>query len=359
MKIVSEAPLKSRRVSRLRGFMLLALLTVYGFHPLTFASVYAQEPFFRGKTVRIIVGFSPGGGFDTYARAISRHMHKHIPGNPSVIVENMTGAGSLIAANNVYKVAKPDGLTMGHFIGGLFVQQLLGRAGVEFDGRKFEYVGTPVPDKPVCALTKASGITSAEKWFAAKTPVKLGGTAPGSNTDDIPKILKAALGLPLQLVTGYKGTSDIRLAAEGGELAGGCWGWDSIRATWRKGIESGDAVVVLQTLPKPHPELPKIPLAINYAKTQEARQLIQAGIHDVSDVIRPYVLPPGTPKDRVQIMRKAFMDTMKDREFLADAEKSKLDIEPLSGEELEKTVLGLFKLSPSLIGKLKEALEAK
>lgn len=323
------------------------------------AAQATTHDFFAGKTVRIIVGFSPGGGFDTYARAISRHMHKHIPGNPTVIVENMTGAGSLIAANHVFKVAKPDGLTMGHFIGGLFMQQLQGRAGVEFDARKFEYIGTPVDDKPVCALTKASGITGVERWFASKTPVKLGGTAPGSNTDDIPKILRAALGLPLQLVSGYKGTSDIRLAAESGELAGGCWGWDSIRATWRKGIESGDAIVVLQTLPKPHPELPKVPLAISLAKSEEARQLIQSGIHDVSAVIRPYVLPPGTPKDRVQIMRKAFMDTMKDREFLADAEKSKLDIEPLTGEELERTVTGFFKLSPSVIARLKEALEAK
>jgi len=323
------------------------------------ASISAQEPFYRGKTVRIIVGFSPGGGFDTYARAIARHLGKHIPGNPAIIVENMTGAGSLIAANHVYKVAKPDGLTMAHFIGGLFMQQLQGRAGVEFDALKFEYVGTPVPDKPVCAFTKASGITTMERWMASKAPVKLGGTAPGSNTDDIPKILRAALGLPVQLVSGYKGTSDIRLAAESGELAGGCWGWDSIRATWRKGIESGDTVVVLQTLPKPHPELPKVPLAINFAKNEEARQLIQAGIHDVSAVIRPYVLTPGTPKDRVQIMRKAFMDTMKDREFLADAEKSKLDIEPQGGEELEKTVGRLFKLKPSLVAKLKDALAAK
>jgi tripartite-type tricarboxylate transporter receptor subunit TctC len=315
--------------------------------------------FYTGKTIRVIVGFSPGGGFDTYARAISRHMHKHIPGNPTIIVENMTGAGSLIAANHVYKVAKPDGLIIGHFIGGLFMQQLQGRAGIEFDARKFEYVGTPIDDKPVCALTKASGITSVERWVASKTPVKLGGTAPGSNTDDIPKLLRAALGLPVQLVSGYKGTSDIRLAAESGELAGGCWGWDSIRATWRKGIESGDAIVVLQTLPKPHPDLPKVPLAIDLAKTKEARQLIQVGIHDVSAVIRPYVLPPGTPKDRVQIMRKAFTDTMKDREFLADAEKSKLDIEPMTGEDLEKTVTGLFKLSPSVIAKLKDALEAK
>jgi len=319
----------------------------------------AADDFYKGKTVRIIVGFSPGGGFDTYARAISRHMHRHIPGNPTILVENMTGAGSLIAANHVFKVAKPDGLTIGHFIGGLFMQQLHGRPGIEFDARKFEYVGTPIDDKPVCALTKASGITSVDKWAAAKTPVKLGGTAPGSNTDDIPKILRAAIGLPVQLVSGYKGTSDIRLAAESGELAGGCWGWDSIRATWRQGIESGDAVVVLQTLPKAHPELAKVPLAINLAKSEEARQLIQAGIHDVSAVIRPYVLSPGTPKDRVQTVRKAFMDTMKDREFLADAEKSKLDIEPLSGEELERTVAGLFKLSPVIVAKLKEALEAK
>jgi tripartite-type tricarboxylate transporter receptor subunit TctC len=349
--------LKGSRVEGFKGFILLSL---YLLIPLSVsAPVYAQEPFYKGKTVRIVVGFSPGGGFDTYSRAIARHLGRHIPGNPAIIVENMTGAGSLIAANHVYKVAKPDGLTMAHFIGGLFMQQLQGRPGIEFDALKFEHVGTPVDDKPVCALTKASGITTMEKWMASKVPVKLGGTAPGSNTDDIPKILKAALRLPIQLVSGYKGTSDIRLAAESGELAGGCWGWDSIRATWRKGIESGDAVVVLQTLPKPLPELSKAPLAINLAKTEEARQLIQAGIHDVSAVIRPYVLAPGTPKDRVQIMRKAFMDTMKDPEFLDDAKKSKLDIDPMSGEELEKTVHGLFKLSPTIVAKLKEALAAK
>lgn len=351
---------KSSKASRVEWTKRLILLSLSLFIPLSLTTpVSAQESFYKGKTVRIVVGFSPGGGFDTYSRAIARHLGRHIPGNPSVIVENMTGAGSLISANHVFKVAKPDGLTMGHFIGGLFMQQLQGRAGIEFDALKFEYIGTPVDDKPVCALTKASGITSMEKWMAAKTPVKLGGTAPGSNTDDIPKILKAALGLPLQLITGYKGTSDIRLAAESGELAGGCWGWDSIRATWRKGIESGDAVVVLQTLPKPHSELPKVPLAINYAKTEEARQLIQAGIHDVSAVIRPYVLPPGTPKDRLQTMRKAFMDMMKDPEFLADAEKSKLDIEPMSGDELERTVTGLFKLNPKVVAKLKDALAAK
>ncbi len=321
------------------------------------AWVAAQELFYKGKTMRIVVGFAAGGGFDTYSRAIARHMGKHIPGNPTIIVENMTGAGSLIAANHVYKVAKPDGLTLGNFGGGLFMQQLKGGAGIEFDAQKFEFLGVPVQDTRACALTKASGITSMERWMASKTPVKLGGTAPGDLVHDAPKILQAALGLPIHLVSGYKGTADIRLGAESGELAGGCWGWDSIKATWTRAIESGDAVVVVQLVSKAHPDLPRVPLAINFAKTEEARQLIEMGATVPAITNRPYVLPAGTPKDRAQILRKAFMDTMKDPEFLADAKKSKLDIDPISGEEVQKMVAGMFKLPPGLVARLKEALK--
>ena len=320
--------------------------------------LHGQEPFYKGKSIRIIVATSAGGGFDTYTRIIARHLSQHLPGNPSVIVENMPGAGYLIGANHIYKVAKPDGLTMGHFQGGLFLEQLLGRPGTEFDALKYEFIGAPVQDNRACAFTKASGITSMEKWMAAKTPVKLGGIGGGA-PDDIARMLKAALGLPIQLMSGYKGTTEIRLAAESGELAGGCWTWDSIRATWSKAVESGDAVVVLQILPKPHPELPKVPLAINLAKTEEARQLIKVGIQDPSDYYRRYVMPPGTPKDRVRIMRKAFQDTMSDPELLGETKKAKLDIEPVTGEELEKTVENLFKLNPSLVSKLKEILTAK
>lgn len=318
----------------------------------TFLSATAQESFYKGKTLRIVVATAAGGGFDAYTRVIARHMGKHIPGNPAIIVENMAGAGHRIGANHVYRVAKPDGLTLGHFQGGLFLSQVLGEKGIEFDALKYEFIGAPVKDNRACALTKASGITSMEKWMAAKTPVKVGGIGGGA-TDEIPKMLKTTLGLPVQLVSGYKGTAAIRLAAESGELAGGCWTWDSIRATWTKAIQSGEAVVVLQILPKPHPELPNVPLAINYAKSEESRQLIQVGIQDPSEYYRPYVLPPGTPKERVQILRGAFMDTMKDPEFLADANKSKLDVEPVGAEELERTVAGLFKLNPALVAKLK------
>lgn len=327
---------------------------------LTFIANAAQastHEFFRGKTIRIVVGVSPGGAFDTYSRAIARHLGKHILGNPTVIVENMVGAGGLILANHLYNAAKPDGLTIGNFNGGLLVGQILGRPGIEFDARKFEYVGVPAKLDSACVFTKASGITSVEKLMASKALVKLGGTAPGSNTVDIPRLLMAVLGFPIQVVTGYKGFADIRLAVEAAELAGACGGWEGIKLSWKKQIESGDMVVVLQTLPQPHPDLPRVPLAINFAKTEEERLLIQAGTHDPAVISLLYGLSPGTPKDRLQILRKAFLDTMKAADFLADAEKSKLNIDPATGEELERTVARLFKLSPALVGRLKEILK--
>ena len=309
----------------------------------------------KGKTIRVVVATSAGGGFDAYTRMITRHMGKFVPGNPAFVVENMPGAGHLIGANHIYKVAKPDGLTLGHFQGGLFLYQVFGRPGIEFDAKQFEFIGSPIKESRACAFTKASGITSVEKWLASKTPVKLGGIG-GAAPDDIARMLAATTALPIQLVAGYKGTSEIRMAAESGELAGGCWTWDSIRATWTKAIQSGDAVVVLQLLSKPHPELANIPLAQSLAKSDEARQLMQAGVQDPADYYRPYLLPPRTPKDRVEILRKALQDTMKDPEFLADAAKSRLDIDPVTGTELENLVRGLFKLSSSMISKLKTIL---
>jgi tripartite-type tricarboxylate transporter receptor subunit TctC len=312
--------------------------------------------FYEGKTIRLVVGFSAGGGFDVYSRALARHWSKHIPGNPTIIVENMVGAGSLIAANHVYKMAKPDGLTIGHFIGGLFLAQLLEAPGIAFDARKFEFVGAPVKDTPVCVLTKASGITNIQNWINATAPIKLGALAPGNSTYDHPKLLQDVLGLPIQIVVGYKGTSDIRLAAEGGEIAGGCWTWDSIKATSSSAIESGNLAVVLQMTPQPIPDLPNVPLAVNYAKSQEGRRLLEAAIHDISDLMRPYALTPGTPQDRVQILQTAFHETLKDPAFLDEAKKSKLTIDPVSGVELKKKVNSLFGLSPALQAKLKTLL---
>jgi tripartite-type tricarboxylate transporter receptor subunit TctC len=317
----------------------------------------SQEPFYKGKNIRIIVGFSAGGGYDTYARVLSRHVGKHIPGNPTVTVDNMPGAGSLISANHIYKVAKPDGLTIGHFIGGLFLQQLLGKPGIEFDALKFEYIGVPAQDEFMIGLSKASGITSVEQWMAAKTPVKFGGVASGSGTDDLPNLLRVTLGLPIQLVSGYKGTADIRLAFSAGEIQGLSNSWQSFRATWRKELEAGEVVIVMQETLTPHPDLPQVPLALNMAKSEEAKKLIRAVIQVHGPTVRPLALPPGTPKDRVQILRKGFADALKDPELLAEAKKANLDINPLDGAELERRVKEIFALDQSLVEKLKETLK--
>src|ERR671919_931741 len=260
-------------------------------------AVHGAAPFYEGKTIRLIVGFSAGGGFDTYSRVIARHMGKHIPGNPAIVVENMTGAASLVSANHVYKVARPDGLTMLNFHGNQVVNQVIGKAGIEFDARKFEYLGSPTQDNVACAFTKASGISGFEALKNAKAPVKLGGVAPGDTTYNTAKILQAALNLPIQLVAGYKGTAEIRLAAEAGEVAGGCWQWESIKSIWRQGLDAGNVAVVLQVNAKPHPELPKVPNAVDFATGENGKLLLKYGGHDPSAITRPYALGPGTPKD--------------------------------------------------------------
>lgn len=325
-------------------------------NPLSVEPVFAEEEFYKGKMLHIVVGSAPGGGFDTYARAIAKQMGKHIPGSPAVVVENMTGAGSLRAANYLYRVAKPDGLTIGHFLGGLLLGQALGQKGIEFEARRFEYVGVPVRETSICALAKRTGLSSMEQWLASKQPVKLGGIAPGNATDDVAKILREATGLPIHLVSGYKGTSEVRLAVESGEVNGVCMGWDSIKATWRKALDAGDVTVVVQARPKPHPELAKVPLAVNFAKSAEGRRLIEVGIHDLSAIFRPYALPPGTPKERVELLRRAFIETLKDPEFLEAAKKSRLTIDPVPGEEVARIVAGLFDLPPSLAAKLRDTL---
>ena len=317
----------------------------------------ATEEFYKGKTIRLIVGLAAGGGYDVYSRAIARHMGKHIPGNPVVVVENMVGAGSILSANYVYKVARPDGLTIGHFLGGLFLQQLLGKPGLEFDSLKFEYLGVPAQDHFLVVVHKSTGITDIEQWIASKKVLTFGGVTPGGGTDDIPHILRATIGLPVRVVSGYKGTADIRLAFNSGEVSGVSNAWESLKVTWAKEYESGDAVIVLQAAMRTHPELTKIPVAVNLIKTDEGKKLLQTVLRGHGPSVRPYAVAPGTPKERLQLLRKAFTATMKDPEFLAEAKKSKLDINPLTGEELEENVREIFRLDRDLAEKIKDILK--
>jgi tripartite-type tricarboxylate transporter receptor subunit TctC len=340
------------RGARSRLACLSFLLLLFGGTP----AASPQDDFYRGKTIRIVVGYSAGGGFDTYSRAIARHLAKHIPGKPAVIVENMPGAAGLVAANSIYRAGRPDGLTIVNFQGTQVMGQILGREGVEFDARKFEWVGAPTRENAVCALTRASGITSAQQWASSPTPVKLGSVAPGGATHDVPRVLQAALGLPIHLVRGYKGTAEIRLAAQSGEVSGSCWPWESLRPTWRQALDAGEATVVLQVTEKPRPDLPGVPLALGLARNDEARQLIRAGVIVPTTVSRLYAMPPATPADRVRLLRAAFLKTLSDPEFVNDARQAQLDIDPISGEDVTRLIGELFRMPPSVLTKLKELL---
>jgi tripartite-type tricarboxylate transporter receptor subunit TctC len=310
------------------------------------------DEFYKDKTLTFVVGFSAGGGFDTYTRLIARHFGKHVPGNPTVVVENRTGAGSLIAANYLFNQAPRDGTVIGNWIGPLVLQQVLGNKAAKFDGRNFGWPGVPTPDSGVCALTEASGIKTLDDWFKSDRPIKIGATAPGSTTDDVPKLVQAALGFPMKLVSGYAGTAKVRLAAESGEVDGGCWAWESIKPTWASGLQSGKVRIVLQSTEKSHPDLKNVPLAMQYAKSDEARALLDIANGPYAQGARPYTVPPGVPQDRLQLLQKAFMDTLRDPELLADAQKSKVDIDPVDGPTVAKLMTGLYALNPDLKSRL-------
>jgi tripartite-type tricarboxylate transporter receptor subunit TctC len=189
--------------------------------------------------------------------------------------------------------------------------------------------------------------------------VKLGGEAPGANDSDIPRVLKAALGLPIQLIEGFKGTSNIRLAAEGGEVDGGCWTWASIRTTWSKGLDSGEVKAIVQINAKKASDIPNVPNAIDFAKTADARLLIDSSIHASSAILRAYALPPGTPKNRADLLRGAFNATMKDPDFIAEMKKSKLEINPLNGGEIDAIVQKLFQMDAKNVARIRDVLVPK
>jgi tripartite-type tricarboxylate transporter receptor subunit TctC len=316
----------------------------------------SAEDFYQGKVIRVVVGFTPGGGFDVYSRVIAKHIGSHIPGKPTVVVENMPGAGSLIAANFIYNRANPDGLTIGNFIGPLILQKVLGNKAANFEGTKFGWIGVPASDHTVCIFTKASGVTNMKQWASATKPPKIAAVASGSNTSDVPKILKEALNLPMQIIEGHKGTPEIALSMQAGETDGSCWSWMGMKAAMRTQLEGDDLQVVLQAAVNSHADLKKVPLAMDYAKTDLAKELIRVSSLMYNTALRPYALPPGTPADRIALSRRAFMETMKDPAFLAETKKAQLEIDPIDGAQTEKIISEVDKMKPATVAKLKELL---
>jgi tripartite-type tricarboxylate transporter receptor subunit TctC len=338
--------------------LVVLLVTLAGVGILERPAVHAQQDFYKDKAVTILVGYSPGGSFDLYARVLARYIGRHLPGNPSRIVENMTGAGGMIAANHLYNRVKPDGLTIGAWASPLVLQHIMGNEAAQFDGRKFGYLGIPSPYDTVCTFNQQSGVSKMDDWLNSKRPQKIAAIGPGTSTSDIPKLLKAALNLPIDVIDGYKGGADARLAVESGEVDGYCGSWGTVETVWRSAFESKKIHAVLQASLKSHPKYKHIPLAINYAKTDDARELLKVA-DNAHGAQFPFSVPPGMAKDRLEIMQRAFMRTLKDPDLIAEAGRSQLDIEPVDGPTIARTLTELYDLKPATVARLKDILLPK
>lgn len=317
----------------------------------------AAEAFYRGKTVRIVVGYGPGGGFDQYARLLQRHMARHIPGNPTMIVENMPGAGSRVAANTLYKTTAPDGLTFGTFNEVQVLQQALAEQDIEFDARKFSWVGSVAGSTPVCIIRTDTGVKTVKDLIDRSETVAFGGLAPGSNPSDVPRLLKELVRANVRVVEGYDGTAAIATAIERGEIAGGCWTWETLSRNVESQLKSGAVIPIVQFALRSHPDLKDVPLAGDLVSDPQARAILVA-YSGPSEISKPFAAPPGVPADRLRVLQKAFLDTLRDPAFQAEAQQAKLDISAKSGEQVLQVVNQILALDEQTAKRMAAVLAA-
>jgi len=302
--------------------------------------LFAQANFYQGKTITLIVSSTAGGGYDLWARLMARYIVKYIPGNPTIVVQNMPGAGNIIGANYVYGVAKPDGLTLGAFNPALYFDQLVGRSEVKFDWAKYNWIGSPEKNHIVHYLRADAPYKTIEDLRSAKEPPKCGSTGTGSTGHYIPRLLEETLGIKTQIVSGYPGASDIELAIERGEVI--CW--SPLLATYfgrepyRRWHKSGYVRVLMQTGAKRDSRLKETPTLnelMQQYKTPEPGRRLATVILTAATLGRPIAAPPGTPADRVKILRDAYAHAIADAELLAEATQRGWEVNPTRGEELQ------------------------
>jgi tripartite-type tricarboxylate transporter receptor subunit TctC len=320
------------------------------------AGALAQDaaPTFKGKTVDIYTGYTVGGGYDLYTRLLARHIGKHLPGTPTVVPKNMEGAASIRFANWLYSVAPKDGTAFGTIGRGTALDPLLGQPGAQFDGTKFNWIGSANDEVSVCVAWHTTGFTTFDDML--RRELLIGGTGPGDDTVQFGKVLAGVLGARLKIIAGYPGGNDAVLAMERGELQGRCgWSYSSVKAAHPDWLAQKKIAILVQFALAKHAELPDVPLVIDLAKTEEQRKLLKF-VFARQVMGRPFLAPPGVPPATVAALRRAFMATMADPEFLADAERSKIEITPVAGERIQELVAELYKTPPELTKRLADML---
>jgi len=343
------------------------LLLAVSFAAIAASHASAQDQvaqFYKGRQINVIVGSSAGGGYDIYARLLSRHMPKYIPGNPAMVVANMAGAGSNAAAAHIYNVAPKDGTVIGALQNSAVLDALLDALlgdtkRLRHDATKFVHLGSATIDHYVCIARADAEVKSFKDLLTQE--LIIGASQPGTSTRDFPAMLNNMTGSKIRLVSGYPGTREITLAIEKGEVKGLCgFSWSSLKAQRPDWLQSGFIRVIVQEHDKGHPDISKmgVPLAVDFARTPENRRVMEL-IYSSETFGRPYVMSPGVPADRVAALRKAFMDTMRDQELLAEAQRIGLVIDPISGEELQALAEKLFATPVAIVEQAKQALTYK
>src|SRR5215468_2070167 len=317
------------------------------------APAQSVEDFYKGRTITLAIGFDTGGGYDIYGRLLSRHMGRHIPGRPNIVVQNMPGAGSLRAAQHIYSLAPKDGTAMGTFGRQMGIAPLLGTA-AQFDGTKFTWIGSITNEVSTCVAWHTATVKT---WAdMLEKPVTLGGDGPGADPDVFAFLYKNVFDAKIKLVSGYHGTTPIILAMERGEVEGLCgYSWSTIKSKNQPWLAEKKINIIVQGALRKEDDIPDVPLALDLAKTEEQRQILKV-ILTSQEIARPFAAPPGLPADRTAALRAAFDATMKDPEFLAEARKLNLDVNPLSGAAITSLLTELYAMPRNVIEKAAQAV---
>lgn len=312
------------------------------------AKADAAADFYKGKRMEMLIGYSTGGGYDTYARLIARHWPALIPGKPaSMVPRNVPGAGSMVLMNQLYNTRPKDGTVVGTVSRGITHEELWGTKGVQFKSAEMTWIGSANDEVSVCVTWHTSGITTLDQFL--KSPLIVGGTGPGADTDTFPQVINNVLGTKLKLVTGYPGGNDINLAMERGEVQARCgWSWSSVVSTRANWLKDKQVNVIMQISMAKHPDLPNVPLILDLARDAREKKILEL-IFARQAMGRPYVAPPNIPADRVAALRSSFMAVMKDPGFVKAADQAKLEITPVSGDAVQKIISDMFSAPKDVI----------
>ena len=314
------------------------------------ASAQGVEQFYAGKTIELIVGYPPGGSNDVYGRAVARHIGRHIPGSPQVVFRNMPGAGSILAANHIYNVAPKDGTVLGLLAATNVLDERLGASGVKFETAKFTWIGRVSSSVNVTAMWNTSKIKTIDDAFT--TEAALGATGTGSTVYVYPNVLNRVLGAKFKLVMGYGGSNEAMLALERGEIDGHSTSWEAYKSAHPDWIKDKKINVVVQYGLNRHPDLPDVPTCVEIAKTDEQKQILRAVVN-ATEIGKAILSSPGIPVERVEALRKAFMDMTRDGEFISELEKMRVELTPMPGAKLQDLVQEVGNLTPDLVQKIK------